>query len=252
MIKYVIGIYLLIGVLIAPFMRSNDLVAYRGFEKTNSIGMTLMSVPFWPSYLFSIEPELNASNSDSFITSIADVLKFREDKLFTGGGKSKQYQNFSLVYEALGACVAAEGASINMSDTAVVKAFFDKGANDLDLLDIRGKVMKRFDGHDFSDIYHEGQKCHEIYVQKRAANKSAAVAPSQVVKIIVPKPIGDCDMDYDERLKAGGLSVEKVSIHGPDDPDFAGFGCPYRITPAPGSQVPNGSTVVYRSAWEGG
>ena len=214
MIKYVIGIYLLIGILIAPFMRSNDLVAYRGFDKSNSIGRTLASVPFWPSYLFSIEPELNASNSDSFITSITDVLKFREDKLFTGGGKSKHYQNFSLVYEALGACVAAEGASINMSDTAIVKAFFDKGANDFDLLEVRGKVMKRFDGHDFSDIYHEGEKCRDLYNQKNTAKKLSApvkleyavvpVAPVQEASSIAQKELNNFNVGYG--LKWGEVS----------------------------------------------
>lgn len=68
--------------------------------------------------------------------------------------------------------------------------------------------------------------------------------------IFVPQPVGKCDMDYEKRLKEIGLQAKNISIHGPDDQDFAGYACPYRITPAPGSPVPKGSTVTYRSAWE--
>ncbi|MGF6212628.1 hypothetical protein [Comamonas sp. 4034] len=70
--------------------------------------------------------------------------------------------------------------------------------------------------------------------------------------VMVPQPAGRCDMDYDKRLRAAGLKANEVSIHGPEDEDFKGYGCAYRITPAPGNAVPPGSTVTYRSAWEAG
>ncbi|WP_246296941.1 IrmA family protein [Allochromatium humboldtianum] len=49
-----------------------------------------------------------------------------------------------------------------------------------------------------------------------------------------------------------GLVPKEISIHGPEDDDFNGYGCPYRITPAPGTNVQPGSTVTFRSAWEAG
>lgn len=70
--------------------------------------------------------------------------------------------------------------------------------------------------------------------------------------VMVPQPTGPCDMDYDKRLRAAGLKANEVSIHGPEDEDFKGYGCAYRIVPAPGNAVPPGSTVTYRSAWEAG
>ncbi|MPM10836.1 hypothetical protein SDC9_57171 [bioreactor metagenome] len=70
--------------------------------------------------------------------------------------------------------------------------------------------------------------------------------------VMVPQPAGPCDMDYDKRLRAAGLKANEVSIHGPEDGDFKGYGCVYRIVPAPGNAVPPGSTVTYRSAWEAG
>lgn len=63
---------------------------------------------------------------------------------------------------------------------------------------------------------------------------------------------GPCDMEYDKRLHAAGLKANEVSVHGPEDQDFKGYGCAYRITPAPTHLVLPGSTVTYRSAWEGG
>lgn len=70
--------------------------------------------------------------------------------------------------------------------------------------------------------------------------------------VMIPQPAGPCDMDYDRRLRAVGLKANETSIHGPEDEDFKGYGCAYRITPAPGNAVPPGSTVTYRSAWEAG
>jgi hypothetical protein len=78
----------------------------------------------------------------------------------------------------------------------------------------------------------------------------ALTGPSGMV--MVPKPAGQCDMGYDKRLRAVGLKANEVSIHGPEDEDFKGYGCAYRIVPAPGNAVQPGSTVTYRSAWEAG
>lgn len=69
---------------------------------------------------------------------------------------------------------------------------------------------------------------------------------------IVPKPRNDCDMEYDKLLKAHGFKVKEISVHGPDEPDFNGWGCPYRIQPAPGTQLTPGSTVTYRFGFEAG
>lgn len=80
----------------------------------------------------------------------------------------------------------------------------------------------------------------------------AAVAPSAVSSgmVSVPKPRSDCDMQYAALLKSKGLVAKEKSIHGPDDSDFAGYGCPYRISPAPGKAVKPGAQVTFRSAWE--
>ncbi|QIL74149.1 hypothetical protein G7048_27105 (plasmid) [Diaphorobacter sp. HDW4B] len=70
--------------------------------------------------------------------------------------------------------------------------------------------------------------------------------------VTVPKPRSDCDMEYGAYLKSKGLVPKEKSVHGPEDRDFAGYGCPYRIEPAPESQVSPGAKVTFRSAWEAG
>ena len=69
---------------------------------------------------------------------------------------------------------------------------------------------------------------------------------------VVPNPRNECDTDYGKLLKASGFKVNSVAVHGPDEPDFKNWGCPYRIHPAPGSKLAPGSTVTYRFGWEAG
>lgn len=82
--------------------------------------------------------------------------------------------------------------------------------------------------------------------------RKAETSTAPTGMVMVPQPVGQCDMDYDKRLHAAGLKANEVSIHGPEDQDFKGYGCAYRIVPVPGNAVPPGSTVTYRTAWEAG
>ncbi|QMV73237.1 hypothetical protein HS961_10580 [Comamonas piscis] len=86
------------------------------------------------------------------------------------------------------------------------------------------------------------------------ALQSQAPAPAATVisALTVPKPRSDCDMEYGAYLRSKGLVPKEKSIHGPDDRDFAGYGCAYGISPAPGSPIQRGATVTFRSAWEAG
>lgn len=173
MVKYIVGIYLLIGIVLAPLMRSNDLMAYRGHDKYHSIGESLPAVLFWPSYVFSIEPEIDAG-PDSFDQSLLKVLKFRDEKMFSSFGRGKSYENLVLVYDALGACFLAEGAAINKISPEIIQKILKGSAQDFEMMQIKFKVEKRFDKHDFADIYHEGQKCQEEYKSKSTMSKITA------------------------------------------------------------------------------
>lgn len=74
----------------------------------------------------------------------------------------------------------------------------------------------------------------------------------KVKMVIVPDIEKDCDFDADKRLIALGLKVKRIDIHGPDDPDASGIGCPYRQSPKAGTKVKKGTLVTYRAWWENG
>lgn len=80
----------------------------------------------------------------------------------------------------------------------------------------------------------------------------ALQSPAGSAQVRVPQPASACDYDYDKTLQQSGLTASRSTVHGPVDKDFAGYGCPYRITPAPGTPLPRGATVSYRAAYEGG
>ena len=93
-------------------------------------------------------------------------------------------------------------------------------------------------------IFYDGQANSEEIKQNQSLSKDE-------VNVVVPLPRGDCDMEYSDLLKKSNLPAKEIQIHGPDDEDFSGYGCPYRITPKPGTKVPIGTAVNYRSAFEG-
>ncbi|MFG5779250.1 hypothetical protein ACFIQF_19505 [Comamonas sp. J-3] len=83
-----------------------------------------------------------------------------------------------------------------------------------------------------------------------AAVAAPSAAQASTAVIAIPQPRGSCDMTYDELLTSLGLVPKETLVHGPDEPDFTGFGCPYRITPAPGTMAAKGSAVSFRVGWE--
>ena len=85
-----------------------------------------------------------------------------------------------------------------------------------------------------------------------AAAGASSSSTSSAATVGVPAPRGECDRQYAELLKSAQLTPKEVAVHGPVDEDFPGYGCPYRITPPPGSRATKGSAVTYRSAWEAG
>ncbi|PKQ19851.1 MAG: hypothetical protein CVT66_07960 [Actinobacteria bacterium HGW-Actinobacteria-6] len=72
--------------------------------------------------------------------------------------------------------------------------------------------------------------------------------------VTVPKVTGMYPDDAAAKLRAAGLTVKEVYIHGPLDSDaFKEFiGQVYRQTPKAGSLVPRGTMVEIRSWWEAG
>lgn len=112
-------------------------------------------------------------------------------------------------------------------------------------------VIARADGNRLA-VKKEGAQSVFLDGKVNAAAGASSSSTSSAATVGVPAPRGECDRQYAELLKSAQLTPKEVAVHGPVDEDFPGYGCPYRITPPPGSRATKGSAVTYRSAWEAG
>lgn len=173
------------------------------------------------------------------------------------GSRSVQFKQVMLTAEL--ATDQAIGSAGQWADTMVVKesedwVMKDQGFNcqPQKYKDVAAQALRSLkpEFFTFGDEL-EFPKCPTV---EAVANSELQAGTSTVPTgmVMIPQPAGPCDMEYDKRLHAAGLKANEVSVHGPEDQDFKGYGCAYRITPAPTRLVLPGSTVTYRSAWEGG
>lgn len=144
------------------------------------------------------------------------------------GGRSCPATTYAFTYDAILEHVTGKAEVDGCSENMIIHAE-------------KNKLILKKEGA--QSIFYDGQ------VTSRKAPGTEAKAAGEIVS--VPLPRGGCDMEYGDLLRQVGLSVREIEVHGPDDKDFAGYGCPYRINPAPGTRISRGTTVIYRSAWEG-
>ena len=272
--KKIFAIYTLIGILCVPFIYSNNAEGYRSGSSSLKWGHAIGHAFYWPSYIFSIEPEVDSDSLDSFQESLLQILKYRNDKLFTGKRSS---EHGYLVLTSIGNCLAIEGAG-KENIPSLYDKIFKNNINNRSLNDIRQKIMEKFDGYDFSDIVSEGDDCKEELeellaswalkpidiisnivqakdndIKKEAINKINSSKKNQEEReVVVPNIESNCDVDTQDVLKKFGLIGKRVDVHGPEDEDASSIGCPYRQSPKAGTIVKKGTIVTYRAWWEAG
>ena len=156
--KQLFAIYTIIGLLCVPFIYLNNAEGYRPApSKAYQWGRALGQALYWPSYVFSIEPEADSESVDSFQKSIIDIVAYRNDKLFTG---KRSDSHGYMVFTALGNCLALEGADKNHI-LSLYQELFDGNTKGKEIERIRSTVMEKIDGYDFADIVEVGEECGE-------------------------------------------------------------------------------------------
>lgn len=166
--KQLFLIYTIIGLLCIPFIYSNNAEGYRSApSKAYQWGRAAGGAFYWPSYVFSIEPEVDSESLDSFQKSILDIINYRDDKLFTGRHKDS---NGYMIITAVGSCLALEGLERNNIPT-LYKEIFSGEAISEEMERIRSVVMKKMDGHDFADIIKAGEECSEDLEKSLASHE---------------------------------------------------------------------------------
>jgi hypothetical protein len=163
-VKQLFALYTIIGLILTPFIYSNNAQGYRS-EKSSAYGWgkALGGAFYWPSYLFSIEPEADGESLESFEKSIIDIVNYRNDKLFTGARSSTHGY---MVFKAISSCMGLE--YIGKED---ISSLYEKivAGNIIDKTEaerIAKITMEKMDGYDFSDIIEAGAECEEELQKK--------------------------------------------------------------------------------------
>lgn len=262
--KKIFAIYILIGILCVPFIYSNNAEKYRSGSSSLQWGHAIGRSFYWPSYIFSIEPEVDSNSLNSFQESIIKIVEYRNEKFFTGRRNPKHGY---LVLTSIGNCLAVEGAG-KSNISLLYEKIFTNNKDNINLNDIRQKIMEKFDGYDFADIVSEGETCkEELEVLLTSGNLKTIDMISNLVQeidevsfpnknqekgVVVPDIESNCDIDAQDVLKKLGLIGKRIDVHGPEDEDASSIGCPYRQFPKAGTIVKKGTTVTYRAWWEAG
>ncbi len=148
--------YIVIGLMFSPLIYSNNAQKYREGTSAYRWGQAMGQSFYWPSYLFSIEPVVDGSSVESFNISIGNILKYRDEKLFTG---KRTNTHAFLILKSINSCLIKDGLLVNSNQLNSYKRVFENEVTNKYLDDIRKKVMDRFDGYDFADIVEEVEEC---------------------------------------------------------------------------------------------
>lgn len=156
--KKLFAVYAIIGLICVPFIYFNNAEGYKPASgKMHQWGRALGQALYWPSYVFSIEPEVDSESVNSFQKSIIEIVAYRNDKLFTGK-RSGHHEH--MVLTALGNCLALEGADKN-SILNLYQELFEGNTEGKEVERIRSAIMEKMDGYDFADIVEAGEECGE-------------------------------------------------------------------------------------------
>ncbi|MEG0939742.1 MAG: hypothetical protein RSE32_15315 [Comamonas sp.] len=154
--KQIVGIYLLIGALLTPLIYSNNGGKYvhgGAYGWGQALGA---SVAFWPSYVFSWEPEIDGDSDESFSKSIVKMMEWRRDKLF-----STKNRHSEIMLSAIGMCIILDGNIKEKSNgfSEFYRRYFNNNDMTNEVISLRKKIRDRFDGMDYKDVLDEGYDC---------------------------------------------------------------------------------------------
>lgn len=156
-----IGGYLLVGLLFVPFVYWNNANGYRSGDTAHGIGQALTGgVFFWPSYVFSIEPEIDGDSVEDFGNSLGEILQYRNSKWFAGahGDSSRRSENRRILEKSLVACTLAFDTEKRIIDENGAWGRVQRGTEPY-FKALEKKVMDHFDGEDFAAFAKKGMQC---------------------------------------------------------------------------------------------
>lgn len=153
--KKAIALYLLVGLVFTPFIYFNNAEEYRGGR--SPWGSALGHSFYWPSYLFSVEPVVDGTTATTFQSSIIEMIKYRNDKLFTG---QRNKAHGLMVQKSIGNCMVQAGIDKN-NVLDLYKKLLNGDEQEKEIERLSLSVIKQMDGYDFADIIEAGFECRD-------------------------------------------------------------------------------------------
>ena len=155
-----IGGYLLVGLLCVPLVYWNSANGYRSGGTARNVGQALSGgLLFWPSYVFSIEPEIDGDSVEGFGKSFLEVLEYRNSKWFAGGSDSgRRSENRRMMEKSLASCVLAFDTDKRIIDEKGAWGSVQRGTEPY-FKALEKKVMDHFDDEDFAGFVEKGMQC---------------------------------------------------------------------------------------------
>lgn len=137
----------------------NSANGYRSGGTARNVGQALSGgLLFWPSYMFSIEPEIDGDSIEGFGKSYREVLDYRDTKWFAGGSdRSRKSENRHMMDSALTACILMLDIERRIPKGVDVWDWMSR-STDPYVRAVQKKVMDKFDGEDFSGIKQRGAR----------------------------------------------------------------------------------------------
>ena len=169
-------IHVLIGLIISPFIHSNNANEYRpeGWQRTFT-----GSLLWWPSYIFTTEPILDTTSFETFRFSTADLLEYRSERAFTGVPTKENELMFRKSFQY---CMTRESVDkdtvINLLDDIT-----SGGEKNEEIMRINLIVMKKMNGYTFSEVIEAGQKCNENLVEDFEDTTTSAIKDAVIGKV---------------------------------------------------------------------
>ena len=155
-----IGSYLVAGMVFVPFVYWNNANGYRSQGAAYNVGQALTGgIFFWPSYLFSLEPEIDGDSVEDFGKSFRAMLEYRNSKWFAGSSDSgRRSENRRMMEKSLAACVLAFDTDKRIIDEKGAWGSVQSGTEPY-FKALEKKVLNHFDGEDFAGFAKKGMEC---------------------------------------------------------------------------------------------
>ena len=181
-----LAIHVFIGLLVSPFIHSNNANQYRDNGWARAISSSSL---YWPSYVFTTEPVIDSTSLKTFRYSSFDLLTYRSERAFTGP-PSKDHEK--MFVKSLSYCMARESANKDFVFN-LLEDVTSGGEKSEEIQRTRKIIIDKMDGFTFSDVIEAGHECNENLVEDFKDATTLAIKDSVINKVVTTPEIANLE-----------------------------------------------------------